>query len=299
MAAASAPARAYLHPVMRRPNLEVRCASLRHQGPFEGKRAVGVETAGARGGTPGVRAGEVILCGGAINSPQLLQLSGVGNAAELAASAIDVVEDLPGGRREPAGPPRGLHPVRVHAAGLGGPGAQVGATGPVGLQWLFRRKGPGATNHFEGGGFVRSNDEVAYPNLMFHFLPIAIRYDGSAPGGRPRLPGPHRADVLRRPRLGEDHLARPARASGPAVQLPVDRSGPPRVGRGRSTVARDILSQPAFDEFKGGELSPGAGVSTDERDTRLGRPRRRDGAAPVVHLQDGDWRRTPWSTRRP
>ena len=70
----------------------------------------------------------------------------------------------------------------------------------IGAEWLFLRRGVGATNHFEGGGFIRSNDHVDYPNLMFHFLPIAIRYDGSRPGGRPRLPGAHRADVLRRPR---------------------------------------------------------------------------------------------------
>ena len=56
----------------------------------------------------------------------------------------------------------------------------------IGAEWLFLRKGPGATNHFEGGGFVRSNDEVDYPNLMFHFLPIAVRYDGSAPAREPR-----------------------------------------------------------------------------------------------------------------
>ena len=53
----------------------------------------------------------------------------------------------------------------------------------IGAEWLFLRKGPGASNHFEGGGFARSNDDVAYPNLMFHFLPIAVRYDGSSPAG--------------------------------------------------------------------------------------------------------------------
>ena len=68
----------------------------------------------------------------------------------------------------------------------------------IGAQWLFFRSGPGATNHFEAGGFVRSNDDVAYPNLMFHFLPVAIRYDGSSPSGEARLPGARRADVLRR-----------------------------------------------------------------------------------------------------
>ena len=102
----------------------------------------------------------------------------------------------------------------------------------IGAQWLFCRRGPGATNHFEAGGFVRSNDDVAYPNLMFHFLPIAVRYDGTHAGRRARLPGARRPDVLRRPRLGEAHLDRSARASGAALQLPLDRAGPARVGGG-------------------------------------------------------------------
>ncbi len=76
----------------------------------------------------------------------------------------------------------------------------------IGARWLFLRSGPGATNHFEGGGFACGNDEVAYPNLMFHFLPIAVRYDGSAPGRRPRLPGAHRPDEFRRSRQRADHL---------------------------------------------------------------------------------------------
>ena len=120
---------------------------------------------------------------GAINSPQLLQLSGVGNAAELSALGIDVVADLPG-----VGENLQDH-LEVYI--------QYGSKQPVSVapalkwrnrpwsarKWLLRRSGPGATNHFEGGGFVRSNDDVAYPNLMFHFLPIAIRYDGSQPAG--------------------------------------------------------------------------------------------------------------------
>ena len=78
----------------------------------------------------------------------------------------------------------------------------------VGAQWLFLRKGIGATNHFEGGGFCRSNDDVDYPNLMFHFLPMAIRYDGTLPALGPGLPGARRADVFRRARLGADPLRR-------------------------------------------------------------------------------------------
>ena len=127
-----------------------------------------------------MRAGEVVLCGGAINSPQTLMLSGIGPPTDLKAHGIDVVADLPG-----VGENLQDH-LEVYI--------QYACTQPVSVapymkcgaarssaRWLFFKKGPGATNHFEGGGFARSNDDVAYPNLMFHFLPIAIRYDGSAP----------------------------------------------------------------------------------------------------------------------
>jgi choline dehydrogenase len=173
-------ARAYLHPVMDRPNLELRCGRLVSRVLFEGRRAVGVEVL-HRGRTEVVRGGEVILCGGAINSPQVLQLSGIGDARALSGLGIDVVADLPGvgenlqdhlevyvqyGSKQPISMQPALKWSRRPA---------------VGARWLFARSGPGATNHFEAGGFVRSNDDVAYPNLMFHFLPLAVRYDGSSP----------------------------------------------------------------------------------------------------------------------
>lgn len=175
-------ARAYLHPVMRRPNLRVRTRAFVTRVLFEGTRAVGVEY--RHGGTVRqVRAGEVILCGGAINSPQLLQLSGVGNAAELAALGIDAVAHVPGvgenlqDHLEVYVQHACTSPVSMQ------PNLQRWRYPWIGFRWLFLREGPGATNHFEGGGFVRGNEEVAYPNLMFHFLPLAVRYDGSAPAG--------------------------------------------------------------------------------------------------------------------
>ena len=171
-------ARAYLHPVLGRKNLTVRTRTLVHRILFEGIRAVGVEHGDGReyGGT-------VICCGGAFNSPQLLQLSGVGAADELKKLGIDAVAGIPA-----VGENLQDH-LEVYV--------QYACTQPVslqpalakwkrpliGAQWLFLRKGPGASNHFEGGGFARGNDGVAYPNLMFHFLPIAIRYHGSAPAG--------------------------------------------------------------------------------------------------------------------
>jgi choline dehydrogenase len=149
-------ARAYLHPVRRRPNLDVRCRALVTRVLFEGTRATGVEVV-HRGRTEVVRAGEVILCGGAINTPQLLQLSGVGNADELAAVGADVVHDLPGvgenlqDHLEVYVQHASTQPVSV------APAMKWRNRPWVGFQWLFFRSGPGATNHFEGGRFVRSN----------------------------------------------------------------------------------------------------------------------------------------------
>ena len=146
-------ARAYLHPVMGRPNLRS-CRAFVTRILFDGNRAVGVEFATAHGPARRPHAGEVILCGGAINSPQLLQLSGVGTPPTCGALGVDA------GRRparrgcEPAGPPGGLRSVRVQAAGSVAPGAKWRNRPTVGARWLFLRSGPGATNHFEGGGFA-------------------------------------------------------------------------------------------------------------------------------------------------
>ena len=177
-------ARAYLHPVLRRPNLAVRTSTLVTKIHFEGRRAVGVEIERRGGGTETIRAGEILLCGGAFNTPQLLQLSGVGKAAELDTLGIPVVADLPG-----VGEHLQDHlEVYIQYGSRLPVSEQPAATEKwrrpfIGARWLFLRSGPGATNHFEAGGFVRSNEDVAYPNLMFHFLPIAIRYDGSSPAG--------------------------------------------------------------------------------------------------------------------
>jgi choline dehydrogenase len=255
-------ARAYLHPVASRPNLEVRCNALVTRVVFEGRRAVGVEVS-ERGGFERVRAGEVILCGGAINSPQLLQLSGVGNADELRGLGIEVVHDLPGvgenlqDHLEVYVQHGSKQPVSV------APAMKWRNRPWVGFRWLFFRAGPGATNHFEAGGFVRSNDEVEYPNLMFHFLPLAIRYDGTQPAGGHGYQvhvGPMYADtrgsVKIRSRDPREHPA--LRFNYLSTEL--DR----REWVEAIEVSRTILGQPAFAPFDAGELSPGPGVRTEE-----------------------------------
>jgi len=254
-------ARAYLHPAMDRPNLEVRTRTFVNRVVFEDARAVGVELAG--GDT--VRGREVILCGGAINSPQLLQLSGVGNAQELAALGIDVVHDLPGvgenlqDHLEVYVQHASTQPVSV------APALKWRNRPLVGAKWLFLRSGPGATNHFEAGGFVRSNDEVAYPNLMFHFLPLAIRYDGSQPSGG----GSHGYQVHVGPMYSDARGSVKITSTDPAVHpalrfnyLSTDQDRREWVEAVR--CAREILGQAAFDPFDGGETSPGPSVETDE-----------------------------------
>jgi len=133
----------------------------------------------------------------------------------------------------------------------------------IGAEWLFLRSGPGATNHFEAGGFVRSNDEVAYPNLMFHFLPLAVRYDGSAPAsghGYQVHVGPMSSDARGSVKIvSTDPRVHPALRFN-YLSTAQDR----REWVEAIRCARRILAQPAFAELDGGELSPGPGVHTDE-----------------------------------
>ena len=260
---------AYLHPVMKRPNLTVTCRAMVARILFEGTRAVGVEYThgfGRARKAERIMCGEVILCGGAINSPQTLQLSGVGNASELKALGITPVVDLPG---------VGEH-LQDHLEVY----VQHGCSQPVsmapalkwrnrpwiGFQWLVLRKGPGATNHFEAGGFVRSNDDVAYPNLMFHFLPIAVRYDGSAPTGGP---GGHGYQVHIGPMYSDARGSVKITSTDPMVKpalrfnyLSTDQDRREWVEAIR--VTRTILGQAAFAPFSTGEISPGPAVQTDE-----------------------------------
>ena len=206
--------------------------------------------------------GEVILCGGAFNSPQLLQVSGIGDAEHLRTVGVEVRHHLPGvGRHlqdhlEVYVQHASTQPVSLN------PSLQKWRWPWIGLQWLARR-GPGASNHFEAGGFIRSNDDVAYPNLMLHFLPIAVRYDGSGPAaghGYQVHIGPMYSDSR-----GSVLIRSPDVSVKPALRFNYLSTAQDR----REWVeairhARHILAQPAFAPFDGGELSPGPSVGSDE-----------------------------------
>jgi len=256
-------ARAYVHPIKDRENLTIKLHSQATRILFEGKKAVGVEYIAKDGTRETVYGVEIISCGGAINSPQLLQLSGIGNADELKNLGIEPVADLKG-----VGENLQDHlelyvqyackkPVSMY------PSLKWYRQPFIGANWLFFRKGAGATNHFEAGGFIRGNDEVDYPNLQFHFLPIAIRYDGSAPAeghGFQLHVGPMNSDVRGHVKIKSDNpLEYPSILFN---YLSTEKERKEWVEAIRRS--REIISQPAFDELRGKELSPGEDAKTDE-----------------------------------
>ena len=255
-------ARAYVHPVKNRSNLTVKCGALATRILFDGKTASGVEY---KTGNSINRAygGEVISCGGAINSPQLLQLSGVGNGSDLSQLGIGVVNDLPG-----VGENLQDHlelyvqyackqPVSMY------PALKWYNQPRIGFDWLFRRKGEAATNHFEAGGFIRGNDQVKYPNLQFHFLPIAIRYDGSAPAqghGFQLHVGPMNSDVRGHVKIRSDQPAQHPEILFNYLSTEQEK----REWVEAIRCSRNIINQQAFDGLRGEELAPGSSAQTDE-----------------------------------
>ena len=253
--------RAYLHPVMHRRNLEVETGTLISRVLFEGKRATGVEYR-QRGRKRTAQGANILLCAGAFGSAQLLQLSGVGPAGLLESLGIPVVADRPGvgenlqDHLEVYIQYASSQPVSMQ------PHLKLWRRPWIGLQWLAR-KGPGATNHFEGGGFVRSNPEETYPNLMIHFLPLAIRYDGSAPSGGHGYQvhvGPMYSDSRGHVRIkSRDPRTKPAIQFN-YLSTPQDR----REWLETIRVTRHIMNQSAFARYNAGELSPGPEITTDD-----------------------------------
>lgn len=256
-------ARAYLHPVRKyRPNLKVKCRALTTKILFEGTKAVGVEYS-QYGSVHRIYAKEIILCGGAFNSPQLLQISGVGKAKDLENLNIPVVHDLPGVGENLQDHLEVYVQYNCKQAVSLQPSLQWWRKPWIGYQWLFHRKGPAASNHFEAGGFVRSHDDVDYPNLQFHFLPLAVRYDGSSPAGGHGYQvhiGPNTSDARGTVKIkSRDPRIHPA-LNFNYLSTKQDR----REWVAAIRCARKILNQSALADFNGGELSPGTSVESDD-----------------------------------
>ncbi|MBU6377577.1 MAG: choline dehydrogenase [Gammaproteobacteria bacterium] len=253
---------AYLHPARSRRNLQVHTGTLATRLLFDGERCVGVEY--RRGATTQrvYARREVIVSAGPINSPQLLQLSGVGPAAELAALGIEVRCDLPG-----VGSNLQDHLEFYFQHACREPVSLYSATRPwskawIGARWLLSRSGLGATNHFETGGFIRSRAGVRYPDIQYHFLPLAVAYDGSsgaAEHGFQAHVGPMRSASRGWVRLRSADPAQAPRIRFNYLSTPEDLEEM----RACVRLTREIFAQPAFARFRGREIQPGEGVSSD------------------------------------
>jgi choline dehydrogenase len=255
-------ARAYLDPARRRRNLRVRTGALTCRVRFEGTRAVGVDYL-RKGQTQSVRAErEVILGGGAINSPQLLMLSGIGNADDLARFDIPAVAHLPG-----VGQNLQDHVEIYVQHACTKPISLYSAQKPwnklrIGLEWILLKRGLGATSHFEAGAFIRSRAGIEHPDLQYHFLPIAMNYDGSNPQqthGFQAHVGPMRPTSVGRIQLRSADPREPPSILFNYMATERDR----RDMRAAVRLTREIFAQRAFDPYLGPELAPGPGIEAD------------------------------------
>jgi len=255
-------ANAYLRPALKRRNVSLVNGFARRV-VIENQRATGVEIT-RRGKTEIVRARrEVIVAASSINSPKLLMLSGIGPAQHLKEHGIAVVADRAGvgqnlqDHMEVYIQQESLKPITLNSK-LG-----LFSKARIGAQWLFFKTGDGATNHFESAAFVRSNPGVDYPDIQYHFLPAAIRYDGKAAAkghGFQAHVGPMRSksrgsvtlrssDPLEKPKIVFNYMSHPDDWADfrHAVRL-----------------TREIFGQAALDPYRGREISPGAHVQSDE-----------------------------------
>lgn len=257
-------AKAYLYPARKRPNLHIVQHALATRILFDGTRAIGI--AYERGGkTYEAKANrEVILSGGPINSVQLLKLSGIGPAAELRQHGIAVVADRPG-----VGANLQDHlefyfqmactkPVSLYGQ------ANLLGKARAGAEWLFFRRGIGATNHFESCGFIRSRAGIPYPDIQYHFFPMAINYDGSS------LATEHGFQAHVGPMRSKSRGSVTLRSADPrdAPKIFFNYMSHPddwEEMRACVRLTREIFQQPAFAPWRGREIQPGADCVTDEQ----------------------------------
>lgn len=256
-------AKAYLYPARKRSNLRVIQHALATRVLFEGKRAVGVEF--ERGGRlHQVRAErEVILSGGSINSVQLLKLSGIGPAQELRDLGVPVLADRPGvganlqDHLEFYFQMACTQPVTLYGQ------ANLLGKALAGAQWLFLRSGIGATSHFESCGFIRSRAGIRYPDIQYHFFPMAVNYDGSA------LATEHGFQAHVGPMRSKSRGTITLRSADPHDKPKIQfnyMSHPDDWTEMRACVrlTREIFQQPAFAPWRGREIQPGADCTSDE-----------------------------------
>ena len=256
-------ARAYLHPNLKRKNLDVRLHAFTTKVIFDGKKAVGVEYE-KDGETRRVYADKIVLSAGAINTPQLLQVSGVGDCELLEKHGIDVVHHLPGvGENLQDHLEVYIQYELTNNTDSSQPYLDKWRWPFMGLKWLATKRGPVATSHFEGGGFVRSNENEPYPNLMFHFLPMAVRYDGQKADVKHGFQwhvGPMFSDTRGHVRIKSADIHEKPEILFNYLRTDQDRREWVEAVR----TARELLDTEAMREIGAREFSPGTDVQSDE-----------------------------------
>jgi choline dehydrogenase len=260
----SSTARGYLDPAKVRSNLTIVTHATTDRILFAGKRACAVEyfTGPGQSAKKARARKEVLLCAGAIASPQILQRSGVGPAKLLQQLAIPLVHDLPGvgenlmDHLELYLQYECKEPVSLY------PALQWFNQPKIGAEWLFKGTGIGASNHFEAGGFIRSSEEFAWPNIQYHFLPVAINYNGTnavkAHGFQCHV------GSMRSPSRGHVRLKSRDAYAHPAIQFNyMSTEQDWREFRDCIRLTREIIQQPALDKYRGKEINPGEQCQTD------------------------------------
>ena len=257
----SSAARAYLRPAMGRPNLTVMTHVLTRRVVVEGNRAAGVEIE-RNGDSEPIRARrEVILSAGAIGSPHLLWVSGIGAGDELRSAGIDVVCDLPG-----VGKTLQDHIEVLVQYECTQPISLFGAMTPwgkvkLGLEWILTKKGLGASTHFEVGGFIRTRDDAPHPDLQYHYLPLGITYEGALQKAHAFQAHLDTCRPTSRGRLSftSDDIAVAPRIDPNYLDTEEDR----RDFREGIRKTREIIAQAAYDPYRGRELAPGKEATSD------------------------------------
>ncbi|WP_442964316.1 choline dehydrogenase [Pseudomonas sp. KNUC1026] len=260
----SSTARGYLDIAKQRDTLTIVTHAMTDRILFDGKRASGVRyLVGSQAHEARARK-EVLLCGGAIASPQILQRSGVGPAQLLQEHGVPVVHDLPGvgenlqDHLEMYIQYACTQPVSLY------PSLLLHNQPAIGAEWLFNGTGIGASNQFEAGGFIRSRPEFEWPNIQYHFLPVAINYNGSN-GVREHGFQAH-VGSMRSPSRGRVQIKSTDPHEHPSILFNYMASEQDwQEFRDGIRITREIIAQPALDAFRGREISPGPEVTTDEQ----------------------------------
>ena len=257
-------AKAYLNPASSRKNLEIRRATLVSKVLLRGNQAIGIEIFAKNKFSKLECEREVILCTGTINSPQLLQLSGIGRAGHLKQIGIPCVIDLPGvgqnlqDHLEVYVQHSCKQPISLY------PALKMHIQARVLLQWMLKKEGWGTSNHFEAGAFIRSRVGVKHPDLQYHFFPVAANYDGSAPvsgHGFQAHMGPMRPTSTGYVRAVSNNPLKAPEIRFNYMQTLGDR----KEIRDGIRLTREIFAQKAFDPFRGDELAPGPGRYIGQR----------------------------------